>query len=222
MPTSYGQSHSRQSHNRQSPSVPPIIVMGVQGSGKTTIGELLAARLGVPLVDGDSLHSKENKQWMASGRALSDAQRLPWLNEVGDRLALGAGSGVVLACSALKRSYRDLLREHAPTMLTVFARGDIDLIRARIGARQHEYMPPSLLRTQFDDLEERQDDEPGVTVDIADAPEQIVEQVIEFITGEGNITASEGNNSKSTSTSTSPKKVTTGEGETDTRGRRRP
>jgi carbohydrate kinase (thermoresistant glucokinase family) len=220
MPTSYGQSESGQSHNRQSPSVPPIIVMGVQGSGKTTIGELLAARLGVPLVDGDSLHSKENKQWMASGRALSDAQRLPWLNEVGDRLALGAGSGVVLACSALKRSYRDLLRDHAPTMLTVFARGDIDLIRARIGARQHEYMPPSLLRTQFDDLEERQDDEPGVTVDIADTPEQIVQQVIELITGEGTITSSEG--SKNTSTSTSTKKVTTGEGEACTGGRRRP
>jgi len=166
--------------------------MGVQGSGKTTIGELLAARLGVPLVDGDSLHSKENKQWMASGHALSDAQRLPWLHEVGDRLALGAGSGVVLACSALKRGYRDLLRDHAPTMLTVFARGDIDLIHERISARQHEYMPPSLLRTQFDDLEERQADEPGVTVDIANTPGQIVEQVIEFITEEGILITSEG------------------------------
>ena len=159
--------------------------MGVQGSGKTTIGELLARRLGVPLVDGDSLHSRENKRWMASGRALSDAQRLPWLHEVGDRLALGAGSGVVLACSALKRSYRDLLREHAPTMLTVFARGDIDLIHQRILARRHEYMPPSLLHTQFDDLEEREADEPGLTVDIAKTPEQIVDQVIAMIAREG-------------------------------------
>jgi len=173
--------------------------MGVQGSGKTTIGELLAVRLGVPLVDGDSLHSAENKQWMASGHALSDAQRLPWLHEVGDRLALGAESGVVLACSALKRGYRDLLRDHAPTMVTVFARGDIELIHQRITARQHEYMPPSLLRTQFDDLEERQSDEPGVTVDIANTPAEIVEQVVEFITEEGNLITIKGN-------------ITTGEG----------
>ena len=113
--------------------IPPIIIMGIQGSGKSTIGELLAQRLGVPFIDGDTLHSTENKEWMASGHALSDAQRLPWLHEVGERLALGAGSGVVVACSALKRSYRDLLREHAPTMLTVFARGDIDLIHADHG-----------------------------------------------------------------------------------------
>jgi len=157
--------------------------MGVQGCGKTTIGDLLAGRLGVPVVDGDSLHSAANKEWMASGRALSDLQRLPWLHQVGERLARGTGSGVVVACSALKRSYRDLLREHAPSMFTVFARGDIDLIHARITARRHEYMPPSLLRTQFDDLEERAPDEPGVTVDIAQTPQQIVDHVLAAIAG---------------------------------------
>jgi gluconokinase len=169
------------SHSRQAHSIPPIVIMGVQGSGKSTIGDLLARRLGVPLVDGDSLHSAENKKWMASGHALSDAQRLPWLHKVGERLALDAGSGVVVACSALKHHYRDLLREHAPTMLTVFARGDIDLIQARITARRHEYMPPSLLHTQFDDLEERQADEPGVTVDIAKTPEELVDRIIAAI-----------------------------------------
>jgi len=169
----------------ESHSIPPIVIMGVQGSGKTTIGKLLARRLGVPLIDGDSLHSVANKEWMASGHALSDAQRLPWLHEVGERLAVGAGSGIVVACSALKRSYRDLLREHAPTMLTVFDRGDMDLIYARITARRHEYMPLSLLRTQFEDLEERQADEPGVTVDITLTPEQIVDQVIASIPEEG-------------------------------------
>jgi gluconokinase len=85
--------------------------MGVQGSGKSTIGRMLAQRLGVPFLDADTLHSVANKQWMASGRALSDAQRLPWLHEVGERLGLAADSGIVVACSALKRGYRDLLRE---------------------------------------------------------------------------------------------------------------
>ena len=169
-----------------SQSIPPIIVMGVQGSGKSTIGDLLAQRLNVPFVDGDSLHSAKNKEWMSSGYALSDEQRVPWLHEVGERLASGAESGVVLACSALKRSYRDLLREHAPRMLTVFARGDIDLIHARITARRHEYMPPSLLQTQFDDLEQLQDDEPGLTVEITKTPEQIVEQIVALIT-EGSV-----------------------------------
>lgn len=162
-------------------SIPPIVIMGVQGSGKSTIGTLLAQRLGVPFIDGDSLHSTANKEWMASGRALSDAQRLPWLHDVGKRLAAGAGAGVVVACSALKRSYRDVLREHAPTMLTVFARGDVDLIRARVTARRHEYMPPSLLPTQLDDLEARQDDEPGLTVDIARTPEDIVTCIMTMI-----------------------------------------
>src|SRR5664279_2205033 len=169
------------SHSMHSHPIPPIVIMGVQGSGKSTIGDLLAKRLGVPLIDGDSLHSVANKEWMSSGHALCDAQRLPWLHEVGERLAIGAGSGIVVACSALKRSYRDLLREHAPTMFTVFARGDMDLIYARITARRHEYMPPSLLRTQFDDLEERQADEPGVTVNIAKTPKEIVDQVIAAI-----------------------------------------
>src|SRR5450756_620404 len=178
-----------QSHSMQSHSIPPIIIMGVQGSGKSTIGDLLAQRLDVPHIDGDSLHSVANKEWMASGHSLSDAQRLPWLHKVGERLALGTGSGIVVACSAFKRSYRDLLREHAPSMLTVFARGDMTLIYARITARRHEYMPPSLLRTQFDDLEERQADEPGVTVDISMTPDQIVDQVIAVITQEGAVHA---------------------------------
>lgn len=159
-------------------SVPPIVVMGVQGSGKSTIGALLAARVGVPFIDGDNLHSAENKEWMASGRALSDVQRLPWLQAVGEALATGADSGVVVACSALKRSYRDLLREYAPAMFTVFAQGDIALIRERIEARDHEFMPLSLLQTQFDDLEERQDDEFGLTVDISQSPDQVVEAIV--------------------------------------------
>jgi len=155
--------------------------MGVQGSGKSTIGELLADRLGLPFIDGDSLHSEENKSWMSSGNALTDAHRLPWLHQIGERLAGADGSGVVIACSALKRSYRDLLREHAPTLVIAFASGPIDLIAARLSARRHEYMPPSLLLTQFADLEALGEDEPGLTLDIEETPDQIVDQIVDAI-----------------------------------------
>lgn len=162
-------------------TLPPVIVMGVQGSGKSTIGTLLAERLGVPFVDGDTLHSAENIALMASGHALTDEERLPWLLAVGARLAAAGDGGVVMACSALKRSYRDLLREHAPSLVTIYAKGSMGLIHQRIIARHHEYMPPSLLQSQFDALEEREPDEPGITVDVAETPEQIVDGIASFL-----------------------------------------
>ena len=161
--------------------IPPVIVMGVQGSGKSTIGTLLAERLEVPFVDGDSLHSTENIRLMASGHALTDDQRMPWLRAVGERLREAGDTGVVMACSALKRSYRDLLREHAPNLVTVYAKGGMSLIQGRIRGRHHEYMPASLLQSQFDDLEERDADEAGITVDIARTPQQIVDDITEFL-----------------------------------------
>lgn len=164
-------------------AIPPIIVMGVQGSGKSTLGTLLARRLDVPFVDGDSLHSAENKRLMAAGSALTDEQREPWLREVGRRLAERAGEGIVMACSALKRSYRDLLRQEAPGLVAVFADGDFTLIRNRIMARHHEYMPPSLLQSQFDALEPRGDDEVGITVDVENTPDAIVEAIMSFLAG---------------------------------------
>ena len=162
-------------------AIPPVIDNGVQGRRKNTIGEPPAERLGVQFVDGDSWHSAHKKERTGSSRALSDEQRRPWLRQVGECLALGAGSSVVVARSALRRNYRDLLREHAPMMLTVFAKGEVAPIHDRIMSINHEYIPPSLSRSQLDDLEERQDDGLDVAVDIATTPEQIVERIMTII-----------------------------------------
>ncbi|WP_241988895.1 gluconokinase [Cryobacterium sp. TMT1-2-2] len=164
--------------------LPPIVVMGVQGSGKSTIGEFLAERLGARFLDGDTLHPVANKATMAAGNALQDEHRLPWLHEVGRCLAGDYPNGIVIACSALKRSYRDLLRDHAVDLFVVDPEGSIDLIAARLRARTHEFMPPALLQSQFDTLEVRTDDERGVTVDIVEPPGTIVERILAALAAE--------------------------------------
>lgn len=163
---------------------PPIVVMGVQGSGKSTLGALLADRLGVAFVDGDWLHSAENVAIMAAGNALTDVERAPWLREVGRTLAERQHDGIVIACSALKRGYRDMLRESVPAMFVVHADGPIELVSARIGARQHEFMPAGLLQSQFDTLEPLQADEYGMAVDIARSPAQIIDAVVAVLGGD--------------------------------------
>jgi gluconokinase len=174
------------------PGTTTIIVMGVSGSGKSTVAATLVDRLGWEFAEGDDFHPPANVEKMRAGHPLDDDDRWPWLRRLAAWIGEHekAGRNVVVTCSALKRSYRDLLREHAPSMLTVFARGDVDLIHARITARRHEYMPPSLLPTQLEDLEEREDDEPGLTVDIAQTPEQIVERVMTVISAGAAIHAS--------------------------------
>lgn len=158
--------------------------MGVQGSGKSTIGTLLAGRLGARFIDGDTLHPAENKAVMAAGRALQDEHRLPWLHAVGERLAEGPEAGIVIACSALKRGYRELLRRHVPALFTVDLEGPIGLVAARIAARAHDFMPPALLQSQYDTLEVRGDDERGVTVDVVDPPDEIVDRIIAAMAAE--------------------------------------
>lgn len=156
-----------------------IIVMGVQGIGKSTIGEMLAERLGVPFVDGDTLHSEHNIALMASGIPLTDADRAPWLASIGEVLVEHhSGKGVVVACSALRRDYRDLLREHDPLVYFVEPWGPIELIRERIGTRTHEYMPTTLLQSQYDTLEPLTPDENGIRVSVRATPEEIVAEVI--------------------------------------------
>lgn len=155
-----------------------IVVMGVQGIGKTTIGRLLAQRLGVPFIDGDTLHSAHSIELMASGTPLTDADREPWLHAVGETLAEGMSSGgLVIACSALRRSYRDLIRGHEPSAYFVEPWGPIELVRERVSSRTHEYMPPELLQSQYDALEPLADDESGIRVSVIDAPEAIVDEV---------------------------------------------
>lgn len=158
-------------------SVPRIVVvMGVSGSGKTTVGELLAARLGWDFEEGDSLHPAANVAKMAAGHPLTDADRWPWLRLIGewmDRELADHRSGVV-TCSALKRSYRDLLREGRPAVSFLCLGGTKATIQDRLTHRHGHFMPPSLLDSQFGALEPLAADEPGVTVDVAGTPAEIL------------------------------------------------
>jgi gluconokinase len=161
-----------------SETIPPIMVMGVQGAGKSTIGTLLATRLGVRFVDGDRLHSEANIAKMARGEALTDTERLPWLREVGSVLASGRDTGIVVVCSALKRDYRNLIREFVPELFVVDPEGPMALVADRISARQHEYMPPVLLQSQYDTLEPLQPDENGIVIDIRRTPEELIDDIV--------------------------------------------
>ena len=152
----------------------PVVVMGVSGTGKSTIGQALAEALEVPFVEGDDLHPAANRQKMASGIPLTDADRAPWL----DAVAAALDRPVVVACSALKRRYRDRLRETAPDLELVFLHGTAELLAARMEGREGHFMPTSLLRSQLDTLEEPGADEDTIGVDVALRPDEIIELVV--------------------------------------------
>jgi gluconokinase len=147
----------------------PVVVMGVSGSGKSTVGAALAQRLAVPFADGDDLHSSGEIAKMSAGVPLGDADRYPWLERIGQWLARHSDGGVI-SCSALKRRYRDQLRWHRPGVAFLHLTGSPELIARRQAGRVGHFMPPALLQSQFDTLEPLGPDENGVTLDVdADA-----------------------------------------------------
>ncbi|WP_328870232.1 gluconokinase [Streptomyces sp. NBC_00287] len=150
-----------------------VVVMGVAGTGKTTIGPLLAARLGVPYAEGDDFHPQANIAKMSAGTPLDDEDRWPWLDAIGAWADERTGLGGVVSSSALKRSYRDRLRAAAPEVVFVHLAGDRELIENRMRQRQGHFMPTALLDSQFATLQPLEADETGVVVDVSGTPEEI-------------------------------------------------
>jgi gluconokinase len=163
---------------------PCVVVMGVSGSGKSTVGRALADELGVPFVEGDELHPPANVARMAAGTPLTDADRQGWLQTLADVLAGAArhDQGVVVTCSALKRRYRDTLRHGAPELRLVHLHGSPALLAERMAARSGHYMPPSLLQSQLDTLEPPGADERPIALDIAAGPQALVAQACRALT----------------------------------------
>jgi carbohydrate kinase (thermoresistant glucokinase family) len=158
-----------------------LVVMGVSGCGKSTLAHALAGRLGLRMIDGDDLHLPGSVAKMRAGIALEDADRWPWLNRIGDHLANGGADarGCVVACSALRRSYRDRIRERAGDMCFLFLDGDFDLIQKRMRDRVGHYMQAGLLDSQFRTLEKPQADETDViTLPITAAVADLVDQAV--------------------------------------------
>lgn len=156
------------------------VVMGVSGSGKTTVALLLAAALGCQFQEGDELHPDSNVEKMRGGAPLTDADRLPWLRKVAAEIDgwRARGESGVLTCSALKRSYRDIIIGDRADVNLVYLKGDYDLIHRRMAARQEHFMPVALLDSQFKALEEPAADEQAIVVGIESRPPEIVAEIV--------------------------------------------
>ncbi|WP_373298481.1 gluconokinase [Pseudolysinimonas yzui] len=151
--------------------------MGVSGCGKSTIGVRLASELGMAFIEGDEFHSKAGRIKMASGRPLSDEDRMPWLDRLGETLALAPRS--VVACSALRRTYRDRIRDWVPDAQFVYLKGDRRVVLKRTMSRSHDFMPVELLGSQYSVLEPPQPDEAAFTVAVGVGPDRVVRTILE-------------------------------------------
>ncbi|HEU5434863.1 MAG TPA: gluconokinase [Telluria sp.] len=163
-------------------SSPRWVVMGVSGCGKSEVGRELAALLHVDFVEGDAYHSAANVAKMAAGTPLTDEDRADWLHTLQERIAAAreSGVGLVLACSALKRRYRDLLRQADPDLRFAHLDGARELIAARMGARTAHFMPASLLDSQLRDLEPLGADEAGGRIDIVKPPAALAQEILDL------------------------------------------
>lgn len=158
-----------------------LVFMGVAGSGKTTVAALVAARLGWPFEEGDTMHPRANIDKMAAGRPLTDEDRRPWLASVADWIdsRLDAGENGVITCSALKRSYRDLLNRRGSGVVFVYLAGPKETIAQRLATRHGHFMPPGLLDSQFADLQEPASDEPAIRVDVSRPAPLLANEIIQ-------------------------------------------
>ncbi|UOY03592.1 gluconokinase [Blastococcus sp. PRF04-17] len=162
-----------------------VVVMGVSGSGKTTLAEGLVARLGWEFAEGDEFHPPENVAKMRAGIPLDDGDREPWLRSLADWIGEreAAGRSVVVTCSALKRTYRDVLRDGHPSVWFAHVSVDREVLRDRLGRRTGHYMPASLLDSQLALLEPLAEEEPGTTVSGDGTPEAVVEELVARLPG---------------------------------------
>jgi carbohydrate kinase (thermoresistant glucokinase family) len=157
-----------------------LVVMGVSGSGKTTVGKLLAERLGWHYQEGDALHPPENVAKMSAGTPLSDADRTPWLRRIAARIEdwRSRGESGVVTCSALKRAYRDIIIGDRPDVGLVHLKGSRELIGQRMAARKGHFMPTALLDNQFATLQEPAPEERAIVVDVGGTQAEIVEEIL--------------------------------------------
>ena len=169
-------------HNHTTRNLAAIVVMGVSGAGKSTVGRIVAERLSCPFRDADSFHPPANIAKMSRGEPLADDDRWPWLHAIAAWIAehRAAGTTCVVTCSALKRIYRDIVtNKQSGDVRLVFLEGDFDVIEARLKARKGHFMPPALLQSQFAALEQPDADEHALRMSVDAAPEEIAARVLE-------------------------------------------